>query len=242
MFLAVFCAIAFFNLANADDGVHPVINKFQYDKIKPFPVAKRDCRINEIALDFQPMLRIESGCHPYPAVDKNGYVSDGLGVSHWFTDCSGSPEGSQVYGRAYVFKGYLAIMYAWYFPRDFMVTPFYVGHRHGWEHAILWIGGSTEDPVFLAATVESTFGYKKYSPVPTKYVKSDHFKLEYTWLGVTHHYLTATKNMGEFQDLVMWNNLTDEARVSLNEKISLNFNSPLSDKRFFTALRKSYPF
>ncbi|KAL7684748.1 putative necrosis inducing protein [Plasmopara halstedii] len=242
MLSTVLCTIAFFNLANADDGVQPVINKLQYDKIKPFPATERDCPINEIALDFQPMLRIESGCHPYPAVDKNGYISDGLGVSHWFTDCSGSPEGSQVYGRAHVYKGYLAIMYSWYFPRDFMTTPFYVGHRHGWEHAILWIGGSTEDAVLLAASVESTLSYDTYAPVPSKYMESDHIKLEYTWLGVTHHYLTATKESGEFQDLVMWDNLTENAHKSLNEKVSLNFDSPLSDKRFFKALRKSYPF
>nr|A0A7M2BSK1.1 RecName: Full=NLP effector protein 8; AltName: Full=Nep1-like protein 8; Flags: Precursor [Plasmopara viticola]QOT13801.1 NEP1-like protein 8 [Plasmopara viticola] len=242
MHLTVFYLVALCTFASADDQPRYIINKLPYEQIKPFPAVEPDCRINEIALQFQPQLHISSGCHPYPAVDKNGYISTGLGVSHVFTDCDGSPEGSQVYGRAYVYKGYLAIMYAWYFPRDYMVSPVWIGHRNAWEHAVLWLGGLTEDPELLAVAAKSMWGYRTYAPPKSKYMKDDSFKLEYSWMVMSHHYLTATKDPGEFQDLIMWNNMTERARESLRLKSSSHFKSPLSDDRFFRALRKSYPF
>ncbi|CEG46922.1 NLP-like protein [Plasmopara halstedii] len=242
MLSVVLFLVACINVAHADDEQRSTIHKLQYDEIKPIPGVESNSLINSIALHFQPMLFISSGCHPYPAVDEHGYISNGLGVSHLFTDCMGSPQGSQVYGRAFAFRGHLAIMYSWYFPRDFMTAPFYIGHRHGWEHAILWFGPDTENPTLLAVTVESTFGYKTYAPPPSKYMHGDHFKLKYTWLGVTQHYLTATEKSGEFQDLIMWDCMDEHVRHSLNHKVSHNFDPPIRDDRFFHALRKSFPF
>nr|A0A7M2BSJ2.1 RecName: Full=NLP effector protein 4; AltName: Full=Nep1-like protein 4; Flags: Precursor [Plasmopara viticola]QOT13797.1 NEP1-like protein 4 [Plasmopara viticola] len=241
MQFAVFCLLALGNFAYADN-IHHVINKLPYDKIKPFPPVQPDCQINEIALQFQPQLHISSGCHPYPAVDAKGYISNGLGVSHTFTDCDGSPEGSQVYGRAYVFKGYLAIMYAWYFPRDYMVTPVWVGHRNAWEHAVLWINDMDDDPKLLAVAAKSMVGYKTYSPPKSKYMDDDSFKLKYKWMVVSHHYLAATKDKGEFQDLIMWDNMTENARISTGPQGWSHYQSPLGDDRFFRALHESYPF
>ncbi|KAL7681172.1 putative necrosis inducing protein [Plasmopara halstedii] len=242
MLSLVLFLVACFNVAHADDEQRSMIHKVQYNEIEPLPVVARDSLINSIALNFQPMLFVSSGCHPYPAVDKHGYISNGLGVSHLFTDCMDSPKGSQVYGRAFEFKGHLAIMYTWYFPRDFMSAPFYIGHRHGWEHAIFWFGAYRKNPRLLAVTVESTFGYKTYAPPSSENMHGDHFKLEYTTLIVTHHYLTASERTGEFQNLVMWNSMNERARYSLNHKVSHNFDPPIRDERFFHALRNSFPF
>ncbi|KAL7996611.1 putative necrosis inducing protein [Plasmopara halstedii] len=232
MRFAIFFLITLCSYAYANDGLEKKANKLPYDSLVPVLPSKPNCRINSIALQFQPELNIKHGCHPYPAVDDNGYISSGLGVSHFFTDCMGSPKGSQVYGRAFVYRGYLAIMYAWYFPRDYVATPFWIGHRHGWEHAILWFGGMTEKPELLAVTAKSLIGYRTYAPPQSKHMDKDRFKLKYTWMGVTQHYLSATTSPGELQSLVMWDDLPDKARASLKPRSWSHFKPPLADNSF----------
>lgn len=132
--------------------------KLGYNKVAPFPEILPTTAENSVALKFKPQLHISSGCYPYPAVDADGNTNAGLGITKVFTACKGSPLGSQVYGRMLEYKGVVGIMYAWYFPRDFMISPVWVGHRHDWEHAIVWLDILSEDAELLSVTAQSLLG------------------------------------------------------------------------------------
>ncbi|TDH69677.1 hypothetical protein CCR75_008725 [Bremia lactucae] len=197
------------------------------DEIEPLPGLEPNSTMNKIILQFQPQLHVSSGCQPYPAVDSTGHTSSGLGLWKMGTKCNGSPLGSQVYARTDKFNGYTAIMYAWYFPRDYVVRP--TGHRHGWEHAIVWLGGYGHDPKLLSVSVKSMIGYRQYSPPDKKFMDGSSIKLKYTWVGLSHHYLTATKKKGERQELALWDDLTDTVKGALQDKDSFGFYTPISD-------------
>ncbi|CEG38368.1 NLP-like protein [Plasmopara halstedii] len=218
--------------------------KVAYDKARPFDEVKPDCPLNELALMFKPQLHIASGCHPYPAIDRDGYYSGGLSAFHWATSCDGSKEGSQVYGRAFYNSdtNVWEVMYAWYFPRDTMITPVYYGHNHGWEHAIVYIGVSSDTPKLLAVAASGMWSYRTYNPPRSDYVSGNSFKLKYTWIGISHHYLKGTHNPGEFQPLIMWENMTSSVRHLFQEKTWFGTKAPFSDDNFFKHLKKARPF
>lgn len=108
---------------------------------------------------FKPVLRHTWGCYPYPAVDIEGHVSGGLAPTGPYSgDCTFH------YGTTYLrfmpYKGKIALMYAWYFPKemrrerfarqsksssnvliDLLVGSALVddGQRHFWTNIIVWL-------------------------------------------------------------------------------------------------------
>ncbi|TDH69676.1 hypothetical protein CCR75_008724 [Bremia lactucae] len=210
------------------------------DEVVPFPEIVPQSESDELMLKFKPQLHISSGCQPYPAVDQNGYTSVGLGVSKVGTSCDGSPLGSQVYARFEEYNSHYAIMYAWFFPRDYMIRP--IGNRFSWENAVVWL--SKDDHKLLAVSASGMFSYKKYEPVDNKNLDGDSFKLKYTYLVTSHHYLKATTEKGVKQDLVSWTNLTRPALHALQREDSFGDypKMPLSDNLFGKNLEKAFPF
>ncbi|EEY65232.1 NPP1-like protein [Phytophthora infestans T30-4] len=213
-----------------------------YDEVVPFPEVLPTTTENKVALKFKPQLHISSGCHPYPAVDADGNTNAGLGITKVFTSCEGSPQGSQVYGRMTEYEGVVAIMYAWYFPREFMVSPVWVGHRHDWEHAIVWLDGLGTRAEVLAVTVQQLLGYKTYKPPKAKHMDGSSAKIKYTWLIQTQHYLSATTEAGEFQDLIMWENMTAAAQEALEDTKFFWSWAPINEGQFQDNIEKAYPF
>ncbi|KAJ8579077.1 hypothetical protein ON010_g123 [Phytophthora cinnamomi] len=188
-----------------------------HDQVVPFPQSQPTTITNKAAIKFKPQLFINNGCHPYPAVNANGDTGGGLKPKGSPEGgCRGSGYGSQVYGRSTWVNGVWAIMYAWYFPKD---EPTNVdGHRHDWEHVVVWIDNpDVENPKILAMTPSAHSGYSKYAPPPADMVTGTSCMVEYTssWIFIDHH-LEGTSTAGEFQDLIMWSDLTDAARYALN--------------------------
>ncbi|KAF1780900.1 Necrosis inducing protein [Phytophthora cactorum] len=178
-------------------------------------------------LKYKPQLKIEEGCHPYPAVQKDGAVGSGLSWSGPDNiGCKGSPLGSQVYARSTWLKGKWAVMYAWYFPkgRAPIPAPRSYGHRHGWEYA--------------------------ESPTPKEYLDGNSLKVAYYFNGDSIN--TAVKytvDAGEFQDLIMWDQLSGLARDALvnTDWDETPFNvarvkMPMKDGVFMEKLNGAYPF
>ncbi|GMF30191.1 unnamed protein product [Phytophthora lilii] len=216
--------------------------KLPYDQVAPFQEVLPTTTEAAVALKFKPQLHISNGCHPYPAVDADGNTNAGLGVTEIFTSCKESPLGSQVYGRVKEYEGVVAIMYAWYFPRDYIVSPNWVGHRHDWEHAIVWLDSLSENAEVLSVTAQSVLGYKTYSPPEAKHMDGSSMKLKYTWLIQTQHFLSGTTKTGEFQDLILWGNMTAAARSALGSTRFFWSKAPMNDDRFSGNLVKAYPF
>jgi hypothetical protein len=216
--------------------------KIKYDQVVPFPETAPTTSEAALALKFKPQLHISNGCHPYAAVDADGNTNAGLGVNKLLTSCKGSPRGSQVYGRVTEYSGAVAIMYAWYFPRDLMVSPVWIGHRHDWEHIIVWVDSLSKNAELLSVTARSLLGYKVYSPPDADKMDGNSAKIKYTWLIHSQHYLAATTKAGELQDLVMWENLTEPAREALDNTEYFLSMAPVGTDKFLENVAKAYAF
>nr|P9WER9.1 RecName: Full=NLP effector protein 10; AltName: Full=Nep1-like protein 10; Flags: Precursor [Plasmopara viticola]UVH27393.1 NEP1-like protein 10 [Plasmopara viticola] len=221
------------------------------DDVQPFPQPRAITDSQKSALVYKPRLYIKSGCHPYPAVQANGSLSDGLQWKNFLrSPCPGSPKGSQVYSRSDWYEGKWAIMYAWYLPRALdRVTWLVNGHRHYWLWVVVW----TDSPDPKTSTLLATSmpgvanNIHKYYPPKSKYVireKTLKVKSYQNHILFIKHGLELTDRAGDFQDLVTWEQMTDEARAALStfHRPEHAANPPLQDKRFYEVLEKAYPF
>lgn len=214
-----------------------------HDQVAPFLQSAPTSITNQAALKFKPQISINDACHPYPAVNANGDTSGGLketGSSDG--GCKGSGLGSQVYGRSTWYNNVWAIMYSWYFPKDCPVSG--MGHRHDWEHVIVWIDNpALENAVILAVTPSAHSGYSTFAPPDPATVDGTSAKVEYTasYVVINHH-LESTTNAGEFQDLIMWDDMPEAARNALNSVDFGAANVPMKDGNFLAKLESAYPW
>ncbi|ETK94435.1 hypothetical protein F441_02593 [Phytophthora nicotianae CJ01A1] len=213
-----------------------------HDQVKPFPQPQPVTISEKAAVKFKPQLHITNGCHSYPAVDEAGQTSGGLKTKGApSAGCKGSGWGSQVYGRSSWYQGVWAIMYCWYFPKDEPSTG--IGHRHDWEHVIVWIDNpEIADPKILAVTPSAHSGYHKYAPPNPDTIDGATTKVAYESHWPMDHALGSTSEAGDFQDLIMWGQLSENASRALNAVYWGNANTPMNDGNFLPKLAKAWPF
>ncbi|KAF1789370.1 hypothetical protein JG687_00015272 [Phytophthora cactorum] len=245
IFIATIAAIA---AAEAQSKTIP------YDMVEPFPQQVPATDAQKAILKYKPQLKIEVGCHPYPAVQEDGAVSSGLSWSGpEDVGCKGSPLGSQIYARSTWLKGKWAIMYAWYFPkgRAPIPGPRSYGHRHGWEYAVVWLDKPNADnSTILGTSMSAAFGWAKESPTPKEYLDGNSLKVAYYFNNdLSNTAVKYTENPGAFQDLIMWDQLSDLARASLSntdwDETPFNVarvKMPMKDGVFTEKLNGAYPF
>ncbi|KAG7377194.1 hypothetical protein PHYBOEH_000986 [Phytophthora boehmeriae] len=155
--------------------------------------------------------------------------------------CRGNGAGPQVYGRSKWHNDRWAIMYSWYFPKDSPSSR--MGHKHDWEHAIVWIDNpAVEKPKIIGAAASSHGGYQKYAPVPSNFLEGEAIKVEYFCTWPLNHEMQLTETVGGFQDLIMWEQMTDEARQALNTVSWGSANCPFNDGNFGPKLDNAWPF
>uniref|UniRef100_H3GFU3 Necrosis inducing-like protein NPP1 type n=1 Tax=Phytophthora ramorum TaxID=164328 RepID=H3GFU3_PHYRM len=213
-----------------------------HDEVKPFPQPEPVTISDKAGVKFKPQIQIRTGCNPYPAVNEFGEVGGGLKTSGKSRgNCAGSGHGSQVYGRSTWHNQVWAIMYSWYFPKD-SPSPG-MGHRHDWEHAVVFIDNpDVPEPKILGCSVSSHDGYKKYNPCPPWVIDGTSLKVRYKHSWPINHDLDTTGDGGIFQDLIMWGQMTDNARRALNEANFGSANTPMNDGNFYSKVEKSWPF
>ncbi|GMF51941.1 unnamed protein product [Phytophthora fragariaefolia] len=215
--------------------------------IASFAVVKAD--VNFINHD-----QVQPFAQPEPTTDsEKTAVNAGLKWAGWADGkCKGSELGSQVYSRSGWYKDKWAIMYAWYFPkgRQF-ISKFRTGHRHFWSYAIVWTSsGKPENSTILGVSMSAGVGFRKATPPKSKYVidgTTVKFDSYYSFWGSKLGVRTTTKT-GESQDLITWEQLTDEARTGLTDAdfgVDWSFRKvvmPMLDDVFEGKLKKAYPF
>ncbi|ETI36664.1 hypothetical protein F441_17122 [Phytophthora nicotianae CJ01A1] len=224
-----------------------------YDSVQPFSQQVPNTDAQKAILKYKPQLKIEEGCHPYPAVQKDGSISSGLKWSGPDNiGCKGSPLGSQVYARATWLKGKWAVMYAWYFPkgRAPIPAPRSYGHRHGWEYAVVWLDKASANSTLLGTSMSAAIGWAKESPTPKEYLDGNSLKVAYYFNDDSiNTAVKYTQDAGEFQDLIIWDQLPDVARNALVntdwDETPLNVarvKMPMKDGVFMEKLNGAYPF
>ncbi|KAG3099738.1 hypothetical protein PI124_g15087 [Phytophthora idaei] len=136
-------------------------------------------------------------------------------------------------------------MYAWYLPKGRNTR---YQRRPNWKAAVVWI----DDPALANSTilgVSLNYGRRRKIQEP-QYIDGSSVKLEsYKGFGVPRPRLRFTEFDGESQDLITWEQLTDEARDALS---NAKFNSwvfkklrremPLKNGVFEKRLEDAWPF
>ncbi|POM73131.1 NPP1-like protein [Phytophthora palmivora] len=213
-----------------------------HDGVVPFKQPEPVTISEKAAIKFKPQLHISNGCHAYPAVNLAGETSGGLKTSGApSAGCKGSGWGSQVYGRSTWFNGVWAIMYSWYFPKDSPSTG--LGHRHDWEHVIVWIDNpDVAEPKILAVTPSAHSGYSAQVPPDADKVDGNSVKVNYESSWPINHALESTTKGGDYQDLIMWGQLSEAARQGLQNTNFGSANVPMKDGNFEGKLDKAWPF
>ncbi|POM79666.1 LOW QUALITY PROTEIN: Hypothetical protein PHPALM_2604 [Phytophthora palmivora] len=216
--------------------------KIGHDEVVPFKQPVTVTIAEKAAVKFKPQLHISNGCHAYPAVNIAGQTSGGLKTSGApSAGCKGSGWGSQAYGRSTWHNGVWAIMYAWYFPKDSPSTG--LGHRHDWEHVVVWIDNpDVPEPKILAVTPSAHSGYSAQVPPDADKVEGNSVKVNYESSWPINHALESTTKGGDYQDLIMWHQLTDAARQGLQNTNFGSANVPMKDGNFIGKLDKAWPF
>ncbi|MBV6708567.1 NPP1 family protein [Bacillus cereus] len=140
-----------FNLGGEFDKSFLSSSKAYADVIKALPQ-----NASKIELDYAPKYDYDTdGCYATAAISPDGTTNPGLSLG-------GSPESicrdvnrlenSNTYSRAKSNNGWTAIMYASYFEKDQQTSgPVALGHRHDWEHTIVWVKDSQVQYVTYSA-------------------------------------------------------------------------------------------
>ncbi|OWZ00902.1 Necrosis inducing protein NPP1 [Phytophthora megakarya] len=231
-----------------------------HDQVQPFAEIEPVTESDKVIFKYKPQLKVAEGCQPYPAVQEDGSVSEGVPWSFQFAkstkDCEGSKLGSQIYARATEFKGVYAIIYTWYFPRGReLVSSMELrafGHRHNFEYVIVWLDKLSLNSSKILGVSTFSYGlwYSSHVPLEAKYLEGSSVKIEYhsNFLAASTEVRVTTKE-GEYQDLITWNQLPDAARNALaNNDWDLTIFSyygskmPLKDGIFTRKLNKAWPF
>ncbi|KAG6580096.1 necrosis inducing-like protein NPP1 type [Phytophthora cinnamomi] len=230
-----------------------------HDKVQPFAQPEPVTISEKAAVKFKPSLLIQTGCYPYAAVNAAGETTGGLkATGKADSDCTGSPLGSQVYGRAIWHKDLWAVMYAWYFPKDIYFGNFFQkGQRHKWVSAVVWLDNpALEKPKILAVSTYNVDGWyailkngppecgrRSCAPPFTDYINDTSPMLMYASYNKGSSVSTTVVRGGELQDLIMWEQLTDEARGALSETdFGEKAKVPFVDDNFKTNLEAARPF
>ncbi|EGZ14629.1 hypothetical protein PHYSODRAFT_264058, partial [Phytophthora sojae] len=159
------------------------------------------------------------GCESFPAVNAAGETSGGLQGTKGRDGCGKAPLGSQVYGRSGWYQDKWAIMYAWYFPKNFHgnVLDYEAKKRHDWASMVLWIDNpAIETSKILGASLSQQNTEEPYQKMAELHPMF--------FVGAKQHvngtepprYYQVAYGDSQSQDLIMWEQLTDAAREGLN--------------------------
>nr|WP_237352734.1 NPP1 family protein [Rhizobium leguminosarum] len=202
-----------------------------HDKVQGFPDSSADSLLKT----FQPFLKVFTGCVPFPAVDAAGNVSGGLRPSGAM-DGHCSKSTGQVYGRAQMFRGQCANMYAWYFPKEQNVDgPGNLGHRHGWQNIIVWTEACDSQSRIISVSY-SDRGY--YDRENSPQLEGTHPLVAYERPFPLNPSLMDTKYKGAMQPAISWLDLTPEARSTL-ETYDFGKGVPFNEYNYLFNLSKA---
>ncbi|KAK2740061.1 npp1 domain-containing protein [Colletotrichum kahawae] len=220
-----------------DYAGHPEVN---HDEVAAFKQDSSPGIDGRLELMFNPQLVVTGGCDPYPAVDANGGLGQGLRPTGGGRSGCGNGGSGQVYARRGSSHDRDAIIYSFYFPK---VKD---GHRHYWASIVVWIYQGSCD-------IEKPSSYR---PVGVSYT-TDHE----TW-GFSGSDLTSKdsptsfvfqfhdKTMSPFRDadiaaasrrtLISWMSLPEKARQALTDVKYEKTKVPFTDANLQASLDTAY--
>ncbi|EGZ12850.1 necrosis inducing-like protein NPP1 type [Phytophthora sojae] len=98
------------------------------------------------------------------------------------------------------------------------------------------------EPKILGISASTHDGYKKYAPLHPENLDGNSVKVNYEMDWPINHALDTTDKAGTFQDLIMWEQMTEDARRALNAVSFSKANTPMNDGNFRPKLDRAWPF
>ena len=182
-----------------------------HDEITPIPQNAEPMQTT-----YLPRLSISTACYPYTAVDQLGNWNNGLKDSGSASGSCSSTSFQQVYTRyKSIGNDTFAIMYAYYFPKD-NGTPFAsIGHRHDWEHIVVFVKDYNSNTETIVGAAYSAHGDVSVSTSPNK--SNTHIYIHYGYNGsFTHSFVEGSSGTQSGHVLIDYNALSSEAKNTLN--------------------------
>ncbi|MEH2683276.1 NPP1 family protein [Rhizobium leguminosarum] len=202
-----------------------------HDEVRGFPDST-----SEFLKTYQPYLKVNSGCVPFPAVDAAGNVSGGLKPSGFASDGCSKNLG-QIYVRADEFEGECAVMYSWFFPKNKIGDwPTDVGSRYDWQNVIVWLSSCDGQAHVNAVSYWSNRGYH----TTTKpHMDGTHPLVAYVHDYSIGHRVVGTRTRGGMQPAISWFDLTYEAMFTL-DLYDFGVSVPFITRNFYQNLARAY--
>lgn len=206
---------------------------------------------NELELRFQPAYDYDTdGCYATPAIGPDGTIAPGLGLGG---DVNGQCrddwdlDNVNTYAREKCDNDWCAVVYASYFEKDQVSHgPGSAGHRHDWEHVVVWIH---EDEVKYVST-SAHGGFDVHDRDSVRF-DGDNPKIVYHKDGIsTHCFRLANDNdeppenhYGDWRkpDIVGWDGYPEGLRDKLVEADFGSATLGIKDDTFNSHLEKAMP-
>ena len=116
-------------------------------------------------------------------------------------------------------------------PKDSPSTG--LGHRHDWEHAVVWLSDASASATVQGIAVSQHSGYDTSTSPP---MDGDTPLIGYTASWPVNHHMVFTDEVGGTQPLVAWESLTEAARTALNDADFGDANVPMNEGNFVAKL------
>lgn len=107
----------------------------------------------------------------------------------------------------------------------------------------MWIDNhEVAEPKILAVTPSAHSGYSAQVPPDADKVDGTSVKVNYESKWPINHALGSTTKGGDYQDLIMWEQMSDAARMALDKTDFGSVNVPMNNGNFLGKLGKVWPF
>ncbi|KAI7788551.1 25 kda protein elicitor [Diaporthe eres] len=198
----------------------------------------------QVVVDYQPYLKVATGCVPFPVVSEDGKIGSGLKPTGSMSgDCDSST--GQVYARSgWLKNGHWSIMYSWYFPKnqnkDLLPSE---GRRHDFQNVVLYFNNDDDDfahnpPLGVAYSSAADGTYTKLKPGSENapvFQDNTHLYVQYDRASEDPklHVVSSTGEAGGQQPIVQWNAFTDAAQRAIsNADFGEDVTVPFIDAHF----------
>ena len=198
-------------------------------KVKPFQQPNTNKGTVLTAITYKPSLKLTVELYStYPAVDKNGVISEGLLDDK--TNCAIPDEQSQVYSRGDWHKGRWGQMYAWH-----------VRTRPTWLNVVYFFDNpSVKNPTLLAVSIFIDNGYITKA-VPTYAITESNNERTIKIRYADHQLYGFAGSTGSSPPLITWELMTEKAREALNNPLNFNkVQAPFNNAKFHENIKKAW--
>ncbi|MFE9841550.1 NPP1 family protein [Streptomyces goshikiensis] len=204
-----------------------------------------------VELTFQPAYDYDTdGCYPTPAIGPTGVLNGGLSPTGALNgSCRDASDlaNTNGYSRATCNNGWCAVVYALYFEKDQAIPGISLGgHRHDWEHVVVWIQGN--EAKYVATSAHGDFNIHARDQIRWD---GTHPKIVYHKDGLgTHCFRAANSNdeppenhrgTWQFPALIGWSGYPATLRDKLSQADFGSAHFGLKDDSFASHLAKAKP-